>query len=166
MVYLLLHVDDKIIASKSKSEIQVVRAKLQKEFEIKELENARRILGMEIERDRKNETLFLSQKSYIQKILQRFNIFDSRPVLTSIASPFKLSSTQSPQIEGERKFMQRVPYFSAISLMYSIVCSRPDLAYAVRMVSRFMSYPGKQHWEVFKWVLKYLKGSQNVGFDV
>ena len=96
MVYLLLYVDDILIAHKSKSEIQVVKAKLQKEFEMKELGNARRILGMEIERDKKNETLFLSQKSYIQKILQRYNMFDSRSMLTPIASHFKLSSTQSP----------------------------------------------------------------------
>ena len=52
MIYLLMYVDDMLIASKSKSEIQVVKAKLQKEFEMKELENARRILEMEIERDK------------------------------------------------------------------------------------------------------------------
>ena len=52
-----------LIASKSKSEIPVVKAQLQKEFEIKELGNARKILGMEIERDKKNGILFLSQKS-------------------------------------------------------------------------------------------------------
>ena len=49
------------------------------------------------------------------------------------------------------------------SLMYSMVCNRSDLAYAVSMVSKFMSDPKKQHWEVLKWVLRYLKGSQNVG---
>ena len=59
---------------------------------MKELGNARRILGMEIKRDIKNGTLFLSQKSYIQKVLQRFSIVDPRPVLTPIASHFKLSS--------------------------------------------------------------------------
>ena len=69
MVYLLLYVDNMLIASKSKSEIQVVKAKLEKEFEMKELKNTIRILGMEIERDKKNKILFLSQKSYIQKVL-------------------------------------------------------------------------------------------------
>ena len=119
---------------------------------------------MEIERDRKNGSLFLSQKSHIQKVLQRFNMLDSRPVLRPIASHFKLSSSQSPQTEDERKCMQRVPYSSAVgSLMYVMVCSRPDLAYAISMVSRFMTNPGKQHWEVLKWVLRYLKRSQNVG---
>ena len=116
---------------------------------MKELGNARRILGMEIERDRKNGTLFLSQKSCIQKALQRFNTEDSRPMLTPIASHFKLSSSQSPQTEDERKLMQRVPYSSAVgSLMYSMVCSMTDLAYAVSMVGKFMANLGKHHWEV------------------
>ena len=78
-------------------------------------------------------------------------MFDSRLVLTPIASHFKLSCAQSPQTEDERKFMQRVPYSSVVgSLMYSMVCSRPDLAYVVSMVSKFMSNLGKQHWEVLK----------------
>ena len=58
--------------------------------------------------------------------------------------------------------MSKVPYTSAIgSLMYAMVCTRPDIAYAVGVVSRFMSRPGKQHWETVKWILRYLKGSSN-----
>ena len=58
--------------------------------------------------------------------------------------------------------MSKVPYTSAIgSLMYAMVCTRPDIAYAVGVVSRFMSRPGKQHWETVKWILRYLKGSPN-----
>ena len=56
--------------------------------------------------------------------------------------------------------MSKVPYASAIgSLMYAMVCTRPDIAHVVGVVSRFMSRPGKQHWEVVKWILRYLKGS-------
>ena len=56
--------------------------------------------------------------------------------------------------------MSKVPYASAIgSLMYAMVCTRPDIAHAVGVVSRFMSRPGKQHWEAVKWILRYLKGS-------
>ena len=58
--------------------------------------------------------------------------------------------------------MSKVPYVSAIdSLMYAMVCTRPDIAHAVRVVSRFMSRPGKQHWEAVKWILRYLKGSSD-----
>ena len=61
--------------------------------------------------------------------------------------------------------MSKVPYVSTIgSLMYAIVCTRPDIAHAVGVVSRFMSKPGKQHWEAVKWILRYLKGSSNTSF--
>ncbi|RVX07226.1 Retrovirus-related Pol polyprotein from transposon TNT 1-94 [Vitis vinifera] len=56
--------------------------------------------------------------------------------------------------------MSKVPYASAIgSLMYAMVCTRPDIAHAVGVVSRFMSRFGKQHWKAIKWILRYLKGS-------
>ena len=58
--------------------------------------------------------------------------------------------------------MSKVPYVSTIgSLMYAMLCTRPDIAHAVRVMSRFMSRLGKQHWEAVKWILKYLKGSSN-----
>ena len=56
--------------------------------------------------------------------------------------------------------MSKVPYASAIgSLMYAMVCTRPDIAHAVGVVSKFMSRSGKEHWEAIKWILRYLKGS-------
>ena len=56
--------------------------------------------------------------------------------------------------------MSKVPYASAIgNLMYVMLCTRLDIAHAVGIVSRFMSRPGKQHWEVVKWILRYLRGS-------
>ena len=55
--------------------------------------------------------------------------------------------------------MSKVPYASTIgSLIYAMVCTRPDIAHAVGVVSRFMSRSGKQHWEAVKWILRYLKG--------
>ena len=47
-------------------------------------------------------------------------------------------------------------------LMYSMVCTRPDIAYAVSVVSHFLSNPGRQHWEVVKWVMRYLRGTSNL----
>ena len=60
--------------------------------------------------------------------------------------------------------MSRVPYVSAVgSLMYAMVCTRPDLAYAVNTISQFMSNSEKQHWEAVKWVLRYLQGTAGLG---
>ena len=57
----------------------------------------------------------------------------------------------------------KVPYASAVgSLMYAMVCTRPDIAYAIGVVGRFMSNPGKEHWNAVKWILRYLKGTSNM----
>jgi hypothetical protein len=56
--------------------------------------------------------------------------------------------------------MSRVPYSSAVgSLMYAMVCTRPDIAHAVGVVSRYMKNPGKEHWEAVKWIPRYLRGT-------
>ena len=87
---------------------------------------------------------------------------EAKPVSTPLGSHYKLSKEQLPKTEEERDHMSKVPYVSAIgNLMYAMVCTRPDIAHAVRVVSRFMSRPGKQHWEVVKWILRYLKGSSD-----
>ena len=71
---------------------------------------------------------------------------EAKPVSTPLGSHFKLSKEQSPKREEERDHMSKVPYASAIgSLMYAMVCTRLDIAHAVRVVSRFMSRPRKQH---------------------
>ena len=60
--------------------------------------------------------------------------------------------------------MSRVPYATAVGpLIYVMVCTRPDIAYAVSTVSRLMSNPGEQHWEIVKWVLRYLRGTARIG---
>ena len=90
---------------------------------------------------------------------------EAKPVSTPLGSHFKLSKEQSPKMEEERDHMSKVSYASAIgSLMSTIVCTRPDIAHAVGFVSRFMSRPGKQHWEAVKWILRYLKGSSDTCF--
>ncbi|GJS21072.1 retrovirus-related pol polyprotein from transposon TNT 1-94 [Tanacetum coccineum] len=60
--------------------------------------------------------------------------------------------------------MSKVPYANTVqSLMYLMVCTRPDIAYAVSVVSKYLANPGKNHWEAVKWILKYLRGTTNVG---
>lgn len=62
--------------------------------------------------------------------------------------------------------MSRVPYASAIgSLMYATVCTRPDISQAARVVSRYMTNPGKVHWQAVKWIIRYLKSTSDVGSD-
>ena len=164
--YLLLYVDDMLIAARSKAQVQKVKAQLKREFDMKDLGEVRKILGMEITRDRSTDALWLSQENYVLKVLERFNMTEARPVTTPLAGHFRLSSEQCPQSPGEEDEMSRVPYASAVgSLMYAMVCTRPDLAFAVSSVSRFMSNPGKQHWEAAKWIFRYLRGTAKLGLE-
>ncbi|KAL3830794.1 hypothetical protein ACJIZ3_019596 [Penstemon smallii] len=161
-IILLLYVDDMLVAGSDMNEIKNLKKQLSKEFDMKDLGPAKKILGMQITRDKQKEVLQLSQAEYISRILQRFKMGSSKPVNTPLASHFRLSKSQSPQTDEERDLMAKVPYASAIgSLMYAMVCTRPDIGYAVGAVSRFMSNPGKVHWEAVKWILRYLLGTRD-----
>ncbi|KAL5852507.1 hypothetical protein ACOSQ3_007625 [Xanthoceras sorbifolium] len=161
-IILLLYVDDMLIAGSDMQEIMNLKRELSKQFAMKDLGAAKQILGMRIKRDTKSGTLLLSQAEYIKKVLSRFNMQDAKPVSTPLGIHFRLSKEQSPKTEEERTHMAKVPYASAIgSLMYAMVCTRPDIAQAVGAVSRYMNNPGKIHWEAVKWILRYLRGTTN-----
>jgi hypothetical protein len=163
-LYLLLYVDDMILASHDIKEIELIKTKLKSEFEMKDLGPVRKILGIEIKRNRREGILSLSQKSYVLKLLEKFSISDAKSVSVPLANHFKLSSDQSPKSEFEFKRMARVPYSNAVgSVMYLMVCSRPDLAFSISVLSRFMSNPGETHWEAMKWLLRYIKGTCDLG---
>ncbi len=73
----------------------------------------------------------------------------------------KFSKSQCPKNKLERKSLKNIPYASAIgSLMYAQVCTRPDIAYAVSVLSRFQSNPGHEHWKAAKKVMRYLKKTE------
>ncbi|KAE8697637.1 putative tRNA ligase [Hibiscus syriacus] len=162
-VILLLYVDDMLVAGPNKDNIEELKAQLAREFEMKDLGSANKILGMQIHRDRSNRKIWLSQKNYLKKILSRFNMQDCKPISTPLPINFKLSSSMSPSSEEERMEMYRVPSASAVgSLMFAMICTRPDIAQAVGVVSRYMANPGKEHWNTVKRILRYIKGTSNV----
>ena len=159
LVYLLLYVDDMLVVAKDMFEVKKVKEMLKGEFEMKDLGPAKTILGMEIIRDRKRR---LSQEKYIEKVLERFNMLDAKPVSVPLASHFKLSSLDSPKSKEDKEFMSSIPYANAVgSIMYAMVCTRPDIAQAVSVVSRYMANPGKAHWQAVKWILRYLRGTSS-----
>ncbi|XP_072052143.1 secreted RxLR effector protein 161-like [Arachis hypogaea] len=93
-----------------------------------------------------------------------FEMKNAKSVVTPLAPHFRLSSKQSPIRAEDKAYMENVPYASAVSsLMYAMVCTRPDISQAVSVVSRFMANPGKTHWEAVKWILRYLKGTIDTG---
>ncbi|KAH9768487.1 Integrase catalytic domain-containing protein [Citrus sinensis] len=137
-IILLLYVDDMLVA-------------------------ANKILGMQIHRDRNNRKIWLPQKNYLKKILRRFNMQDCKSISTPLPVNFKLSSSMCPSNEAERKEMSRVPYASVVgSLMFAMICTRPDIAQAVGAVSRYMANPGGEHWIAVKRILRYIRGTSDV----
>ena len=129
-----------LIAANDMGEIQKVKDLLNSEFDKKDLGDAKKILGMEIIRDRNARKLYLSQRGYIQKVLRRFNMSETKSVNTPFAPHFKLSSALNPSTQDDVAYMARVTYSSAVGyLMYAMICTRPDLSYAVSMVSRYMA---------------------------
>jgi len=106
---------------------------------------------MEIIRDRKAKRFCLSQKSYIEKVLERFGVHNAKAVSTPFLTNLKLYAKMSPQIEEAEEFMSRVPYSNAVgSLMYHMVCTRPDIAHAMSVFSHYMANPRKPHWQAVK----------------
>ena len=85
---------------------------------------------------------------------------EAKLVSTPLGSHFRLSKEQSPKTKEEMDNISKVHYASVIgNLMFAMVCTTPDIAHVMGVVSRHMSRPGKQHWVVVKWILRYLRDS-------
>ena len=162
-ISLLLHVDDTLIIGHDSSKIDRLKIELTKSFSMKDLGSAKHILDMKISRDKKNRKLWLFQESYIEKVLERFNMSKAKAVCSPLAGHLMLSSKQCPISEKDMKEMSKVPYVSVIgSLMYVMVCTRPNIGHAIGVVSRFLTNHRKVHWEAMKWILRYLRGTLRV----
>jgi hypothetical protein len=160
LFFLLLYMDDMLIAAKSIVEVNKLKVLLSKEFDMKDLGTAKKILGMEIRRDRDAKRLWLSQAGFVKKVLEKFSVENAKSVSTPLANYFHLSTSQCPKTIEETEDMSKVPYASAVGcLMYAMVCIRPDLAHAVSVVSKYMANLGKQHCDAIKWIFRYLKST-------
>ncbi|KAK4382368.1 Retrovirus-related Pol polyprotein from transposon TNT 1-94 [Sesamum angolense] len=91
-------------------------------------------------------------------------MIDSKSTSVPLAAHFQLCKDQCPKTVSEKEQIKNTPYSNAIgSIMYLMVSTRPDIAYAISCLSRYMSNPGPSHWEALKWLLRYLNGSDNYG---
>jgi hypothetical protein len=126
------------------------------------------IVGIEVAQG-KGGTVRLSQKKYLQDVLARFNHSNCKPRGTPmdpslhLDDPIMLSTPRSPE---EVEEMNKVPYLSAVgSLMYLAVGTRPDIAYAVGVLSRYNAAPRQIHWQAVKRVFQYLKGTEDFALE-
>ncbi|RVW17628.1 Retrovirus-related Pol polyprotein from transposon TNT 1-94 [Vitis vinifera] len=139
-IFLVLYVDDILLATNDISILHDTKRFLSKHFEMKDLGDASFVLGIQIHRDRSRGILGLSQRTYIDKVLQRYGMQNSKPGDTPVAKGDKFSLNQCPKNSLESQEMQKIPYASAVgSLMYAQLCTRPDIAYIVGMLGRYLT---------------------------
>ena len=144
--FLVLYVDDILLATNDKGMMHGVKQFLSKNFDMKDMGEASYVIGIKIHRDRSRGILGLSQETYINKILERFRMKDCSPSAAPIMKGDKLSLNQCPKNDLENESMKNIPYASVVgSLMYAQVCTRPDIAYAVGVLGRYQSNPGVDH---------------------
>lgn len=134
-----------LIACENKHEIDSLKSKLSLTLEMKDLGPTKRILGINITRSSCN--FFLSQQSYIQKSIE--NIF-----YVWFQTHIKLSLIDCFLTNEEKKNMSKLPSYNVVgSLMYAMVYTRCDFAYAMSMISRYMSNHGRTRLQAIKWIL-------------
>ena len=125
---------------------------------MKDLGEAKTILGIRIYRDRSLRLLGLSQEKYIDKVLKWFSMENSKKGNIPLQQGVVLSKKDCPSTKEQREYMSKVPYASAIgSIMYAVLCTRVDVAHALSVTSKFQQDPGESHWSAVKSILKYLR---------
>jgi hypothetical protein len=160
-VFLILYVDDILLASKDVSQLRETTKFLSSNFDMKDLGEASYVLGIEIRRDIKNRVLGLSQKTYLEKILKKYNMHTSKATPAPIVKGDSFGNFQCPKNQYELDQMKAVPYASAIgSLQYARVCTHPDLAFITGVIGRYQDNPGIEHWKMAKKAMRYVQGTK------
>ncbi|CAI7829862.1 unnamed protein product, partial [Closterium sp. NIES-54] len=159
--YILVYVDDLVFATSHTAGLAHVKSELQKRHTCTDLGELRSYLGLQISRDRARRTITLTQSHMVQQVLQRFDFTYSSPQATPLSTRHSLSALPSDEsIEPSGPYPQLVG-----CLMYLMTCTRPDLAYPLSILARYVS-PGRhrpEHMAAAKRVLRYLCSTSGMG---
>jgi hypothetical protein len=163
LVFLVLYVDDISLIRNDIPMLEVVKTSLKRSFSMKDLGETAYVLGIKIYIDRSKRLILLSQDTYIDKILNRFNMQDSKKSFLPMSHGITLSKSQCATSPDGQKKMSAIPYASAIgSIVYAMLCTRPDVSFALSVMSRYQSDFGEDHWIVVKGILKYLRRTKDM----
>lgn len=157
-VAILLFVDDLLLVGDLDLIKDVIKA-LNHEFELHDLGEPDLFLGIQLRRHK--DGLFLHQEWYIQKLLERFDMTSASPVKTPLPKNTVLA-------EDPDEFLldpETATLYRAIvgALMFLMICTRPDIAFALSRLSKFSAKPGKSHLAAAKYTLRYIKGTRTYG---
>jgi len=156
-----IYVDDLLLISKRKETMKKMKKMLASEFQCKDLGEVHYLLGLKIIRNRSERQLFISQETYTKSVLAKFGMSECNKTDTPCDNNIQLSKSQSPDKPDEKMHKE---YRALVgSLMYLMTGTRPDIAYAVQSVSRYLGCPGEAHVKAAKRILRYVKGTSNYG---
>ncbi|GJU82138.1 zinc finger, CCHC-type containing protein [Tanacetum coccineum] len=154
-VIICLYVDDMLIFGADQDQVNKTKEFLSSNFDMKDLGEAEVILGIRIKRG--NNGISISQSHYIEKILTKFNFANCSPVCTPVDPTVKFRPNKGTPVS-------QLEYSRAIGcLMYAMISTRPDIAFAVGKLSRYTSNPSALHWQALGRVFQYLKGTMDYG---
>nr|GEX75124.1 hypothetical protein [Tanacetum cinerariifolium] len=163
VAFLILYVDDILLTGNNVTMLQEVKYWLCKCFSMKDLGEATYILGIKIIRDRSKQLIALSQSAYLEKILKKFRMENSKKGYTPMMEKPDYRKSQGVKTPSKVQRMQRVPYDLVVgSIMYAVRCTRLDVAFVQNLCSHFQQNPGEIHWTVVKTILKYLRNTKDM----
>ena len=163
VAFLVLYVDDILLVGNDMELLNSIKGYLNNSFSMKDLGEAAYILGINIYRDRLRRLIGLSQSTYLDKVLKKFKMNHAKKGFLPMLQGKALSKTQCPTTADERERMSKIPYASAIgSIMYAMLCTRPDVSHALSLTSRYQSDPGEEHLIAVKNILKYLRRTKDM----
>ncbi|KAF0682376.1 Aste57867_25514 [Aphanomyces stellatus] len=158
MVLLTVYVDDITITGNDNQEIEKACDALKQRFEMTDLGKLKSIHEIQVEI--KDKVVTMSQQCYVEQLLEKFNMVDSNPVSTpevvgQVLEPSKLNPSEMKTLN--------LPYRELVgSLQYLVTCTRPDIANAVRNLTKYLSCFDESHWKQAKRALRYLKGTKSL----
>ena len=157
-----VYVDDIVLGGKRNSRISEVKTALSMRLVMKDMGELHYFLGMSVNQDQKTGRVWIGQPAYAEKLLEKFGMGSANPVSTPVEYGLKLA--KASEEDSKSDCVDQGLYQSAVGgLLYLATSTRPDIAYGVNNVAKFCSQPTKQHWVAVKRILRYLKGTVNLG---
>ena len=158
LTIIAVYVDDLIVITNTVEEMTWVKETLASQFKMKDMGKLHYCLGITIEQNEGEKCLWLHQKQYISSLLVKYRMTEAKCVSTPTDLSVKLQKN-----DGCSKAVDQVLYQSLVgSLLYAAIATRPDIAHAVGVISKFSSSPTEPHLTAAKRVLRYLKGTASL----